>query len=844
MGDLLSVNDAAFPPAYYETYLAAGQVASDRSLIRGFAGDDVIFGGAGQDQIYGDDGNDLIWSFDGGANAGGSLPETIYGGDGHDRITSLAGQQILVGGSGSDILDGGHDEDTVSYADASQGVTVDLSAGTGYDADRDLARIGEFGGLTLVNDDALTVELSQSYQNPIVLISPYSVGADYISTPEVIATTSTSFTVRAVPEWQFGLDSVSLDYLVIEAGAWELADGTRLAADLLSTASHAPTALDTGYQFATSYYLSYFDSTPTVVTQVQSNDGSAMATRQNAQDSASFALGLQGVEGDTTVGSYTQDVAYVAVEQGASTASGVAFEAATTSAEFGSDGATLSYQSGFDAVPRFFGNLASMNDTDAAFLQRANSSATGTTLFAQEDTSYDSETDHAPESVAYLAIASDAGGALMGRAAPDRLFNIEDLVGSDHDDSLAGDGGANTFTGGQGADSIDGRTGTDTMSYSESGAAVAVDLSGSSANRGGTADGDVLADIENLIGSDYADTLAGDGVDNRIDGGLGQNSIAGGDGQDIFVASLDGDTITDFASGDRIDLSENWYNYNEFSQIDIAVQSGTGSTYEIRLSGSATSATITVPMDAAYSWSADDFILANSDYALDGTEDDDVLLAGRGNNTIRGFGGNDHLRGNAGNDLIYGGVGNETVLGERGADRLEGGAGRDLVIGGKGNDWLLGNQGADRILGGDGNDHARGGPGDDTIIGGRGHDGLRSGAGDDRILGGPGDDHIRGGDGDDTIRGGIGDDRIAGGAGSNVLAGGCGRDTFLFGSELRDGVRETHVITDYQSGIDRIWLDETRIDVSNGAGGRLRLDAGDDTIFINGGLSLGDIDLI
>ena len=64
---------------------------------------------------------------------------------------------------------------------------------------------------------------------------------------------------------------------------------------------------------------------------------------------------------------------------------------------------------------------------------------------------------------------------------------------------------------------------------------------------GGDAEGDVLRNIENLIGSDHDDHLTGDGGDNHLDGGVGA---------DTFVfASFEGDRITDFEDGeDRIEI--------------------------------------------------------------------------------------------------------------------------------------------------------------------------------------------------------------------------------------------------------------------------------------------------
>ena len=161
----------------------------------------------------------------------------------------------------------------------------------------------------------------------------------------------------------------------------------------------------------------------------------------------------------------------------------------------------------------------------------------------------------------------------------------------DHGDgefiAITGDGDAETITGssereviegGGGADTIDGGGGSDTASYAGSADAVTVNLGAGTAS-GGDAAGDILTNIENLIGSANADTLTGDAGDNVIEGGAGADTLDGGAGNDTLsyehsaaavtitlsngAASGDaaGDTFVNFenvigsAFGDRIDGS-------------------------------------------------------------------------------------------------------------------------------------------------------------------------------------------------------------------------------------------------------------------------------------------------
>jgi Ca2+-binding RTX toxin-like protein len=189
-----------------------------------------------------------------------------------------------------------------------------------------------------------------------------------------------------------------------------------------------------------------------------------------------------------------------------------------------------------------------------------------------------------------------------------------------------------------------------------------------------------------------------------------------------------------------------------------------------------------------------------------GTKAPDVIVAGRGRNTIDGKGGNDVICAGGGNDIVHGGRGNDTIFGEGGNDELFGERGSDTLDGGEGEDLVVGASGNDTLRGGPGDhDRLEGGPGDDSLDGGPGnYDVLNGGPGNDSIDGGPGEHDIasyRGTGGAVTIDletqrvsggederlsgiedavGGSGDDTLIGAAGTpNRLDGGPGEDRLL-----------------------------------------------------------------
>lgn len=130
---------------------------------------------------------------------------------------------------------------------------------------------------------------------------------------------------------------------------------------------------------------------------------------------------------------------------------------------------------------------------------------------------------------------SDGNDILLGNNGADIL------IGCAGNDSLNGGGGADvlvdgffncagggndTFDGGTGPDSIYGGPGTDTVTYAGRTAAVFVTLDGS-ANDGEAGEGDLVStDVENITGGSGGD---------EISGGPGANVLSGGGGGDVIV---------------------------------------------------------------------------------------------------------------------------------------------------------------------------------------------------------------------------------------------------------------------------------------------------------------------
>jgi Ca2+-binding RTX toxin-like protein len=92
---------------------------------------------------------------------------------------------------------------------------------------------------------------------------------------------------------------------------------------------------------------------------------------------------------------------------------------------------------------------------------------------------------------------------------------------------------------------------------------------------------------------------------------------------------------------------------------------------------------------------------------ISGTDAENKLIGGSGNDFLYGHGGNDELHGGGGDDQLQGGSGDDQLYGGAGRDRLYGQEGSDLYDGGDGDDQLFAGGvvgGGDTLVGGDGAD--------------------------------------------------------------------------------------------------------------------------------------------
>ncbi len=120
-------------------------------------------------------------------------------------------------------------------------------------------------------------------------------------------------------------------------------------------------------------------------------------------------------------------------------------------------------------------------------------------------------------------------------------------------DRLDGGAGDDRLEAGTGADVITGGAGSDTVDYLGHRGPVTVDLDGAKGDDGVRGEKDTVgADVENIIGTEYGDTLTGNGSANRIEGAVGDDVIRGGAGNDVLLGGDGLDRILGEAGDDNL----------------------------------------------------------------------------------------------------------------------------------------------------------------------------------------------------------------------------------------------------------------------------------------------------
>ncbi|MDJ0658159.1 MAG: hypothetical protein QNJ42_01575 [Crocosphaera sp.] len=226
------------------------------------------------------------------------------------------------------------------------------------------------------------------------------------------------------------------------------------------------------------------------------------------------------------------------------------------------------------------------------------------------------------------------------------------LNGGKGNDILDGGNGDDTLNGGEGDDTLNGGKGNDTASFASARQGFTVQLDGanpsSAEGNNNNSDNKTLQNIENIIGSDFADTLRGDGNANRLEGGKGNDLLEGNNNNDILSGGQGDDILNGEDGRDRV---------IEQGDVDfLLTKSPVSTNNQHQLSGL-----------------GDDTLIGIERVELTGGASDNLLDASAANLEVR-------LKGLGGDDTLIGGLGDDTLTGGTGTNHLWGGEGSDTFV--------------------------------------------------------------------------------------------------------------------------------------------------------------------
>ena len=297
-----------------------------------------------------------------------------------------------------------------------------------------------------------------------------------------------------------------------------------------------------------------------------------------------------------------------------------------------------------------------------------------------------------------LLVGTTLGDTIQGFGGDDNLFGRDGndyLAGGSGADALRGEAGNDLLEGGAGSDLLDGGAGLDTVTYQRAQGPVTVDLGLGVAF--GAQGGDSLNSIENVIGGNSNDTLVGSAAANRLtgnggndelrggagndrlDGGTGSDRLDGGNGNDVVRGGTGSDSLDGGAGTDTLDCSGAANGlYVDLGGIFVSPRVTDGndtdaiSGFEVVIGSAFADHMGSSEQGSRLIGGAGDDDLVGWVYRYGAIRDTtDVLEGGNGNDTLRGYGGD---------DTLSGGNGNDSLDGYKGDDRLVGGAGADVLV--------------------------------------------------------------------------------------------------------------------------------------------------------------------
>ena len=306
--------------------------------------------------------------------------------------------------------------------------------------------IAEFGNTTVTNGALTTINLTESFYDPVVVASVRYDRTAIQRTPRIDNKASSSFDIL-IDNYDGTLTgTTNIDYIVFEAGDWLVDDGgtgTRVYAGSTNTSVVAGRSLPADPGGPTVTYPTGFPAEPAVISTVVTRNDPAWVFSSVYQGTS-----ITNPPGTTNMRLFLNDnfdsdghgavetIDYIVFEQGHDTSNGVAFDAVTTGAATVSNTPTaVNYDTAYGATPAvILAQALTQNGSDGGYAQiDTNTAPTASAVTVSSDEEGESsigelaDRTHAAEEVAVVSFAS--GGTFEGiRADLSQFVELEYAV--------------------------------------------------------------------------------------------------------------------------------------------------------------------------------------------------------------------------------------------------------------------------------------------------------------------------------------------------------------------------------------------------------------------------------
>jgi len=574
-------------------------------VMNGFDGVDNIAGGPGNDTLNGGDGGDILRGDDG--------QDTINGGAGDDRIDGGAGYDLIYGGTGNNnigyLSDTGYDHIYYDDVVGGTGVTLNLNTGTNTTGSRICSAVvtggtpytgyvlkvggevdcirGQFDATTTIFDDIVTNNAAQA--NYIETLA----GNDTVN----VIGNGLVFTGAGNDVVNF---SGAIFTIIYDSDANNPSSGW-------SPENYDPVGNETyNFKDGVTGFVTIDDQGGTdlidfsnittsvagVIANLQSGTSISVQTTVAGSVSVNFAAGtfenLNATNKDDTIIT--------------STANNVINTLAGNDIIFGSCG-TDTLNAGADTDTLDYSTLPIAFATDPGVTVALASTATKAACAGATDTLSGFENLNGSNGVDTLGgdglnniINGNAGNDIINAGGGNDTLNggagIDAINGEDGNDIVL----VNTIN--DANDNINGGAGTDTLnasaySFTFFGFPIGVNVNLSASTYGSFFFNGTITGVENVTGSNAADTITGDAGANVINSGGGNDIVNGGGGNDTIDTGTGTDTITASTGNDTIDGGANAAGTAINPGDSVSYQGFTGNNYlDVTVNG--TTATVQI----------------------------------------------------------------------------------------------------------------------------------------------------------------------------------------------------------------------------------------------------------